>query len=167
MQPLEALAERVIGRLDRRGERDSARAVAAWVRVTGPEIGRHTHGSTLRDGVLIVYVDSSAWANELTMMSEELRGRVNEAVGKETVRSMRFIVSRRVRKESEAASHFEQEDAEAEGVRVKPVPLTEEEAAQVEFAARTIPSQGLRQAAIRAVKTDLEWKKALGSRKEP
>ncbi|TLM94638.1 MAG: DUF721 domain-containing protein, partial [Actinobacteria bacterium] len=85
-------------RLDRSsgGKWGTARVESIWPSVVGPQIAAHTGGVHLRGGQLVVLVDSATWASELTTMSELLRGRVNDALGKEAVSSIQFTVSRHV-----------------------------------------------------------------------
>lgn len=137
-----------------------ARASAIWPEVAGPEIARHTVGMGLRSGELVVHVDSHAWATQLGMLSEELRARINSALGQDTVRSIRFTVARTV---GDARA---ERDAERDagrrygGDRVDPMPLSPEELEAIEEEASSIESDTLREAAIRARVRDLEVKKA-------
>ena len=83
------------------GPRDRERMAEAgvatwWAAAIPPEIARHTIGAAMRDGELVVQVDSPMWAAELSAMSEQLRVLIEEASGTGTVRSVRFTVSRRV-----------------------------------------------------------------------
>lgn len=157
------LAGAFLGRIDPEGRRFGSRATAAWNEVVGPEIVRHTHGSALRDGELLVFVDSPVWANELSVMAEHLRERLNEALGEELVRSVRFAVSKRVAEERSArAAEEERREAYAPD-EARSVPLTAQERAQVEYVASSISDEGLREAAIRAMTRHLEWKKAIGA----
>jgi hypothetical protein len=161
---LKGMADAYLGRLDPKGKRFGSRATSAWNRVVGEEISRHTTGSALRDGELLVYVDSAVWANELAAMSEHLRERLNEEMGEALVRSVRFAVSRKVaeqRKEREAEeqihAHYAKDDVES-------VALTEQERLQVEYMTAAIADEGLRDAAVRAMTRHLEWKKGTRAR---
>lgn len=147
-------------RLDRFGNIPKARAVGAWEQVVGPDISSHTMGAGLKDGEMLVFVDSAAWANELSMMSEDLRSRVNSVVGEELVTAIRFTVSSRIeirdrdRIEAEETRNFYARD------ETKPIPLSPEELEQVRHSAAVIKEEKLREAAIRATVAGLERKKA-------
>jgi hypothetical protein len=98
------------------------------------------------------------------MMSEHLRERLNEALGEELVRSVRFSVSRRVQEEharkdaeEDVRDFYERDDVES-------VPLSAVERAQVEYATAAIRDPELRQAAVRAMTRHLEWKKGTRQR---
>ena len=50
----------------------------------------------MREGVLVVYVDSNSWATQYTAMAEQYRNSINKELGEELVSSLRFTVSRKV-----------------------------------------------------------------------
>jgi len=136
-----------------------------WQELAGPMVTGHTTGAHLRDGTLVIYVDGPAWATELTAMSETYRKRINEELGKNLVRTIRFTVSRKVAEEFRLKrTELEHEEFYLEDV-VDSVPLTKTERAQIEASTESIPDAGLREAAVRATVADLEWKKGLVARK--
>lgn len=100
--------------------------LTAWHQVVGPEVSRHTEGGRFRNGNLLVFVDSSAWANELRVMGEAFRASLNAKLGKETVTSLRFDVSRRVsvkremrRAESEGRARYAPRKTARRGITAK------------------------------------------------
>ena len=158
--------ERIVGKLDRKsgGVYTSARVSCLWDEAAGPVVAKHTTGAHLRDGALIVYVDASAWAMELAAMAETYRNLINSELGKETVREIRFTVSRKV---IEGIRLSDAETALGEFYREDDVPsvaLTDTERAQVEASASVIPDEALREAAVSATVKDLEWKKGIATR---
>lgn len=155
-----------LGRIDPSGKRFSARAVQAWNEVAGPEIRKHTKGLALRDGELVVHVDSSSWAAELTMLSERFRQEINQNLGEELVRSVRFNVSKRVKREAAWEAAERAEEAFYDKDRVEAAPLDDIEKAQIDFCARSIADESVREAAVRAMTKDFEWKKAIRLRNE-
>jgi hypothetical protein len=162
---LGAALDSAVRRLDKTGRTasTSARVLLAWNRVADGVVSSHTTGAHLREGVLIVYVDGNSWATHFTAMSEQYRSALNEAVGQDLVSGMRFVVSRKVsdqhrlRRSEEETEEFYQEDA------VNPVPLSDDELAQVRASVAEIPDDELREAVLRATVKDLEWKKALSA----
>ncbi len=124
-------------------------------------VSSHTTGVHLRNNDLVVYVDSHAWASDLSALSEQYRGRMNEGLGKELVRSVVFTVSRKVADERVfAAREMETEEFYRED-DVEPVPLTDLERRQVEASVQAVPGEELREAVLRATVKDLEWKKGI------
>ncbi|MDF1542048.1 MAG: DUF721 domain-containing protein [Anaerosomatales bacterium] len=149
----------VIRGSDRRGGLLKARAAEVWEEVVGPDIAGHTVGMGVRAGELNVHVDSHAWATQLTLMSEELRDRINTALGESSVRSVRFTVSSAV-SEARAQKNTEvQARRRYGGEVVEPVPLSDEETREIVEAAGEIDSDSVREAAIRARIRDKELKK--------
>lgn len=158
---LPEVIDQVLRKADPGGKRHSARAVAAWREVAGPVIAEHTRGFALREGQeLVVLVDSPAWAQQLSLMADELAARLNAHLGRTAVRSLRFVVSRRVAQEA-AWERLEAEVAEQEGpAEPDPVPLTETERAQAAFVADAVRDPRLREVVLKVMVQDLERKKA-------
>lgn len=155
----------IVGRLDVDGTgRERARAITAWRQVAGDGVFAHARGFALRDGELLVFVDTPVWAQELAALSEIYRTGINERLGKEVVGSIRFAVSRKI----EEAQRFDQEDAHAEEDRtadvVEPVPLTEEEREAVEAMAGVVGNEDLRKSVIAAATAHFEWRKGIEAR---
>lgn len=162
--PFDELAAEVMRKADKQGKRHGAAAVTAWPDVVGETISRHTKGFSMRqDRELVVFVDSAVWANQLSLMSDELVARINAHLGERAVRSLRFTVSRRVKEEAtwEAASIATGEFYEPDEERA--APLDEMEIRQAEDIARAVRDPELREVALRVMIKDLERKK--GARK--
>lgn len=158
-------ARRVLKRLDRGGNMERARAVAAWREVAGEEVAAHAMGFAMRGSELLVYVDSPVWATELAALSERYRSEINAAVGKELVGSMRFAVSKKVSEEHAWGEAQRQAAESAQVKRVRPVRATPEERAQIEAMAAAIRDQTLREVAVRAAICGLEWRKGQAAAK--
>jgi hypothetical protein len=141
--------ESLVERLDKKGLYARSRVAEAWRTAAGPEIDAHTTGAFLRDGELVIYVDSPVWATELTSLSEMLRSALNEAVGEDLVSSMRFVVSRRVAEERRARDEDDQLRGRVHGAAAC-TPLDEEERRRIEKAVSVIEDEELRSAVLRA-----------------
>jgi predicted nucleic acid-binding Zn ribbon protein len=61
-----------------------------WPVATGDVIAAQAHPSAERAGIVTVTCSSSVWAQELTLMGPELTARLNEALGSDFVRELRF-----------------------------------------------------------------------------
>ena len=162
----------VMGRLGRKSGDGavSARVSTAWMEIVGPAVKGHTTGAFMKEGVLIVYVDSPAWATELSAMSERYRGALNEKIGEELVREVRFSVSRKVVDQHRIALAEQEVDDFYKEDDVPSVALTPIEIAQIEASVSVIEDEELREAVYRATVRDLEWKKGIAqhsSREEP
>ena len=60
-----------------------------WRDIVGQDIAAHAEPSSLRGGLLRVRTDSPAWATEIGYLTDEIRNRANETVGRELVREVR------------------------------------------------------------------------------
>jgi predicted nucleic acid-binding Zn ribbon protein len=70
------------------------RAVDDWPQVVGPRVSRHTRAVGFREGTLRVEVEGSAWMQELSFLKRDLIRRINQHLGSDLVRDVRFIVPR-------------------------------------------------------------------------
>ncbi|MDO9557654.1 MAG: DUF721 domain-containing protein [Coriobacteriia bacterium] len=152
--------------MDPHGKRHESKAVQVWPEVAGSEIVKHTRGFAMREGELVVFVDSPAWANELTLMAERLREGINSRIGQNSVRGIRFAVSKKVQEERHReALHLEDEEF-YQPDRTKPVALSTEELDQARYIAEAVREPELREKALRVMIKDLEWKKGVRDTKE-
>lgn len=158
---LGAELKRLADKLDSKsgGRLSQTSAARAWLGMCGETVASHTTGFFLRNGEAVVYVDSNIWATELSALSGTYMVRINEALGQEVVTSMRFVVSRKVSEDRafEAEDRIVRKGSGPE--RIPTVALSEIEMAQLRAAAGRVKDEDLREAAVRATKADLEWKK--------
>jgi predicted nucleic acid-binding Zn ribbon protein len=63
---------------------------AQWPAVVGADIAEHATPTALRDGVLHVAAESTAWATQLRMVQAELLAKIAAAVGDGVVTSVRI-----------------------------------------------------------------------------
>lgn len=155
---------KVLRSLDRKsgGGWQQVQLAQAWDDIAGPTVQEHTADVHLRSSTkeLVVAVDSPVWATELSALSALYVEKLNEALGKNSVKSIRFTVSRKV----VAKKEREQDEAQAEEFYapdlIEPARLSDIEIAQVELSAADIPDEGLRMAVVNATIKDLALKKA-------
>lgn len=70
-------------------------AVDEWTAAVGARIGRVTRAVEVQGNVLVVEVHSSAWINELSMMSGMILERVNAGRAGVAIRRVRFRLAER------------------------------------------------------------------------
>ena len=163
--PISSLTEGLIARLDPSGEaRARSRAVRAWRLVAGEEVFEHARGFALRDGELVIFVDTNSWATELSAMSEHYRAALNTVLGQETVTSLRFPVSRKVSEQRADEERSAAEEATDRWWKAEPVTATDLERDQVRLMAAGIHDETIREVVVKAEIAHLEWRKGIEAR---
>jgi predicted nucleic acid-binding Zn ribbon protein len=94
MEAIANVLSRVLRKLGLEGDLEGWRAVEDWPRVVGSRVSHHTRAVGFRDGTLRVEVEGSAWMQELGYLKRDLISRINQHLGSELVRDVRFIVPR-------------------------------------------------------------------------
>jgi predicted nucleic acid-binding Zn ribbon protein len=62
-----------------------------WSEVVGEQIAEHATPSVLREGVLTVVAESTAWATQLRMVQAQLLAKIAAAVGDGVVKSLKIV----------------------------------------------------------------------------
>ena len=62
-----------------------------WESVVGEQIAEHANPTTLRDGILTVEAESTAWATQLRMVQPQLLAKIAAAVGDGVVTSLKIV----------------------------------------------------------------------------
>ena len=75
-----------------------------WATVVGEQIAEHANPTALRDGVLTVEAESTAWATQLRMVQAQLLAKIAAAVGDGVVTSLEDRRSRPRRRGARAST---------------------------------------------------------------
>lgn len=67
----------------------SARLFSGWEAVVGADVARHSRPARLKNGVLRVWVDSPAWATEMTYLGPQIVYRLAETIGTDAIAEIR------------------------------------------------------------------------------
>ena len=79
------------GVLEKRAPKTLLAAVQAeWAPACGPAVAAEAQPVSEREGVVTVACRSATWAQELDLMQDALRSRLNEALGDARVAALRF-----------------------------------------------------------------------------
>jgi len=62
----------------------------AWLKACGPAIAANSEPVSERDGVVTVACENGMWAQELELMGEELKPRIEALIGPDRIRGWRF-----------------------------------------------------------------------------
>ncbi|PRW62370.1 DUF721 domain-containing protein [Actinopolyspora mortivallis] len=60
-----------------------------WTELVGEEIAAHSEPVELREGVLVVQAESTAWATQLRLLQRQIVRRVSDGLGRDLVRRIR------------------------------------------------------------------------------
>ena len=83
--------ETVVSRLGLRRDLDDYRIFEAWERVVGEQIARNAQPVRLDAKRLVINVKSAVWMQELALLREDIRQRINDWMGREVVQDL-FLV---------------------------------------------------------------------------
>src|SRR5262245_17085298 len=94
MESISGALSRALRRYGLESELRGWQAVEEWPRLVGERVSRHTRAVGFRHGTLRVEVDGSAWMHELGFLKRDLVRKVNQHLGGELVRDVRFCLAR-------------------------------------------------------------------------
>jgi predicted nucleic acid-binding Zn ribbon protein len=89
-QPLSDILREYIREMRMENKLKETSVVQSWESVMGKTIARYTTNIYISKGVLFVEISSSVVKNELVMLREEIRTRLNESAGEEMITSIVF-----------------------------------------------------------------------------
>ncbi|GFG73760.1 hypothetical protein MBOT_11250 [Mycobacterium botniense] len=64
--------------------------VGQWAVIVGEHIAEHANPTALRDGVLNITADSTAWATQLRMMHRQLLAKISAVAGTGVVKALKI-----------------------------------------------------------------------------
>jgi predicted nucleic acid-binding Zn ribbon protein len=68
------------------------RAVVDWSDMVGRRVAEHSRAVRVDGGRLFVEVDSSVWAQELSLMKRTILEGINARIGEDAIRSLHFVL---------------------------------------------------------------------------
>lgn len=133
--------------------------VEMWSEIVGQEAGAHAHPVELRGTTLLVEVEPGLWVQELSAR----RGQFVEAINRRLVG--RVVAEIRIRPGRDAAVEPGPEGApQVEGGGPE---LSEQELSTIDRTVAEIPDQELREAARRAMHSEMMWRKRRAQGQQP
>jgi predicted nucleic acid-binding Zn ribbon protein len=93
-----AAMQPILDRIDREGHFAIVRLVKAWPEIVGETIARRTEIVSLKFHTAVVKVSGAMWIQELNLMKLQILARIQERLGDDAVRELRFVkgtISRR------------------------------------------------------------------------
>jgi predicted nucleic acid-binding Zn ribbon protein len=71
---------------------ETEKAVVLWEEAVGKGIARRSRAVSVRNQILFVIVQNSAWLQELSLLKEGIIDKLNSLVGKEVVKDIVFRI---------------------------------------------------------------------------
>ncbi|MBN1398342.1 MAG: DUF721 domain-containing protein [Bacteroidetes bacterium] len=90
IKSIETAIEELINDLGIKKKLVEVDAVVHWEEVVGKKIAQMTEATRITKGVLFVSVKTSTWRNELTIRKKEIIEKLNNFIGKEIVKDIKF-----------------------------------------------------------------------------
>ena len=84
-QPLKGIIREYIEALGHQHKMKEVNLVSNWEKIVGKLVAKHTKKIYIKNKILFVNLDSAVIRNELMMMREQLRTRLNEHAGSEII----------------------------------------------------------------------------------
>lgn len=88
--PMSELADKALKDLAGREREPLLEVLAVWDVVVGERIAKVARPVRFSRGVVTVSVESPVWSQQLAMMAPSIVSALNEEIGKDTVRELRF-----------------------------------------------------------------------------
>ena len=88
------VADAILSALSQAGMKNMARRfqiTQIYEETVGKVVARRSHPVGFNNGVLILKSQSTAWQNELTFLKEDLKSRLNEALGVPIIKDIRVV----------------------------------------------------------------------------
>jgi predicted nucleic acid-binding Zn ribbon protein len=91
-QPIGQILAGVVKSLGLAKRLDEQRAIVEWRDIVGGRIAEHARATRVTGGRLFVEVDSSVWAQELSLMRRTIVREINGRVGREAIQHVHFFL---------------------------------------------------------------------------
>jgi predicted nucleic acid-binding Zn ribbon protein len=91
-EPIGKVLEQVIADLGLAKKLHEQRAVVDWADIVGENVARHSRAIRVDGGRLFVEVDSSVWAQELSLMKRRILREIGRRAGDGVVDNVHFVL---------------------------------------------------------------------------
>jgi predicted nucleic acid-binding Zn ribbon protein len=93
LQAIGAILRGILGQPRLRTGVALGRLATSWEAVVGPRLAPETEPRALESGALLVAASSAGWAAQVRFLSDDIRRRANQALGRDDVVSVRVTVA--------------------------------------------------------------------------
>jgi predicted nucleic acid-binding Zn ribbon protein len=99
LQQIGGAIQNLLAQFDSEGHFDVVRLVRQWPEIVGDAIARRTEPATLKFRTAVIKVSGAMWIQELNLMKPQILARVQQMMGNDSVRDLRFVQGRLNRRE--------------------------------------------------------------------
>ena len=154
-QNISPILNKLLAKKNLKKRMEECKVMDIWDAVVGDKIALRTSPSAIKGGVLKVTVSDHAWLQELQFLKEEIRERLNEALGKESIKNLYFKIGQVQEKEVEAPSVTEQ---------LKKIKLTDKEKGVIAAVIHDIENNEVKEAIKKVLVKEAKRKKLVTGR---
>jgi len=129
-----------------------------WAKAVGPQIASQSRPDYLRREILLVKVANSVWMQQLHFLKEEIIGKVNTVLGKESVKDIRFAIGQ--------LPPSPDQNHEAVLPALSTVPLKKRDKKMIDTCLETLADQELKEVVRRVMIKEITWRRSR-ERKDP
>lgn len=98
-QQIGGAIQELLARFDSDGRFEIVRLIRVWPEVVGEAISRRTEIAGFKFHTAVVKVSGAMWIQELSLMKPQLLARLQDRIGADVVRDLRFVQGRLSRRE--------------------------------------------------------------------
>lgn len=91
METIGQIIKRVMARQGMEKGLKEGEVLAEWGDIVGKAIAKHSEAIALESGILFIKVNDSTWRNELALMSEQLKEKINSKFNEKRVDRIHLI----------------------------------------------------------------------------
>jgi len=91
MEQLKKALQKAIGDSGIQKEIQQEKAVSVWGAVVGRGVSNITEAISVDKGTLVIKTDSATWRQELYMQKKDIIDKINEKIGSNAIKEIRFI----------------------------------------------------------------------------
>ena len=90
--PIGELVGKLLGKYRQESDQELTKIWDLWAGTVGGPIAENTRPAAFKGKILIVYVSSSTWMQQLQFLKKDIIEKVNNALGKDLVEEIKFRI---------------------------------------------------------------------------
>jgi len=91
-EPVGQLINRVLGKYRQEADQEITKLWDLWEDAVGEPIAENTRPAAFKGKILIVYVSSSAWMQQLQFLKKDMITKINNVLGEELIEEIKFRI---------------------------------------------------------------------------